>query len=1243
MEGAIWTKQQQEVIDARNQNLLVSAAAGSGKTAVMVERILSMVSDERHPVDIDRLLVVTFTNAAAQEMKERILNGLEEKAEKEPANQHILRQIARVQKAQITTIHSFCLRLIREHFMEIDIDPAFRIGEEGEMGLLHQDALAEVLEEAYGKKEEDFLAFLESYATGKSDQNIEDMILKAYTFARSGKNPKQWLKKNLEVFSLSEEEIFNSSWMQYLEKDIMADVKKVLEVYDELYKQIQTPLIPDGHKQGISKEYESLQDLRESKDLKECMQAAKKWEKAKITSRAGKAHDKILVKNIMDARKQAQDMLDKILGRLPSSPSQIEKELKQCKKPMSGFITLILRFMEIVEAKKKHKNIVDFSDLEQHALQILSDGEEDGKLRPSKIALEKKEFFTEIYVDEYQDTNEIQEEILRLISGEAIGKHNLFVVGDLKQSIYGFRQAKPELFIRRYESYRQSGEQHRLIELQKNFRSRPQVLDTTNYLFYRLMGKELGGIPYDENVALFTGKEFPTLGMDAKAEFHVFRLEEETANLTAIEAEARMIGCRIKQMVGMNNPQMVTQVEKDGSVSLRKAQYRDIVILLRTVSGWGEGIQEELEKMGIPAFCESKKGSFTAIEVQTMMSVLKVLDNERQDIPFLAFLRAPFIGVTGEEMVWLTSIEWEEEGIHDLCDFVDAYLQEEKTEENASLYIKLEKAKNLIEKYREKKKYLSIAHLIWEFLEETGYYHLVGAMPQGERRQANLEMLIQKSKTFEQSNYRGLFRFVRYMQQLKEYDIDYGEANVQGEHENLVRIMSIHKSKGLEYPIVFVSGMGKQFNMQDLKEPILMDAEYGFGTNAISLEKREKRGTILKNAIIQKKKEEILGEELRILYVALTRAKDKLVMTGSAKKFPDTLVKNKSKGKDGKYDYYDIKHAKSYLDWLLLALSKHPCMEDVYRSYFPKEALCLEKGAKEDLKIRIWTLETLLSFEIAEFEKAVYTKEMLLKKVEQESDEKVKKELLKQFSWEYAYEDLSKYKIKYSVSEIKKKSQVLEERMENADTILSMEEASIVEQEAKEEIKEFEPKVPRFLQIQEKTSPTMRGTLIHKFMELLDFTKDYTKESLAKELETWILEEKIDKDVKKAVSIPSILWFLNSSLGKRVKNAALEGNIYKEQQFVLGLPLKEVEKSSKSEELAVVQGIVDLYLIEDGEIILLDYKSDYAKKGEEEVLVRRYEKQIKSYRRALEQMTGKKVKEAYLSSLSLWKNIRMGT
>lgn len=1222
-----WTKKQQEVIDSREKNLLVSAAAGSGKTAVMVARIIEVISDEKHPIDVDHLLVVTFTNAAASEMKERIMNALEQKVEKEPNNSHLLRQLARVQKAQITTIHSFCLNLIREHFMEVDLDPGFRIGEEGEMALLEQEAMEQLLEEAYEEKAEDFLALVESYAPGKSDAPLESMILKLYTFARAGSRPVAWLEKAKEMFHYDKEELLKQDWASYMTQYVDFYGNEALAIYDQLKQLSMDPKIPDGHRNAVCEEWEKAQAFRNAKTLEDYILAAKNWEKTAIRGRAKKEHDKEKVSFLMERRKKAHEIIEQMTnGYLIDDWDRIVKNMHRCQKPVDALVRLVIRYMELMKEKKKEKNVLDFTDLEQYALQILTEGyAEDGTPLPSKTAMEQKKFFSEIYVDEYQDTNEIQEQIINLISGNEIGKHNLFTVGDVKQSIYGFRQAKPELFTDRYYRYQEEKEENQLIELQNNFRSRRHVLDAANYLCYRLMKKEISGIEYDEKVALFAAMDFPEDGMDDRTECMLLKHEKDENHMSAVELEAAMIGMRIREMVDAEHPQMVTEVKEDGTKGLRKAEYRDIVILLRTVSGWGEEMQEQLLNMGIPAFSERKKGSFTSMEVMTIMSMLKVLDNERQDIPFAAFLRAPFIGLSGEEMVWMMStIERSEDQKPAMADYFYDYLEHGT---DKILLEKLEKARTWIERFREEKVYRSISELIWDILMETEYYHMAGAMPDGEQRQANLRMLVQKAKTFESGSYRGLFHFIRYMEQLKEYDLDYGEANIQGEHENVVRIMSIHKSKGLEYPIVFVSGLSKQFNFMDTREAMLMHSDFYLGPNAINLDTRVKTPTLLKKVIADKKKEEILGEELRILYVAMTRAKDKMILTGAVSKLSDNLRKqmDQRKGSKKELSIYEILNAKSYMDWILPVYSGHVAMKSIHESYFPNQKMEYD-GEEGELFIRIVSEDELLEEEIKDQAEIEAQRQKMYERLTSDDKTDRGEQISEEFDWVYEHIEECGKKIKYSVSEIKQRSQAVMAQLEEDDF-------------AAGEPEEFEPMIPNFLQEKEVVTPASRGTAVHKCMELLDFSRDYTKEELEKEIKKWIAVGSLEPEMEAKIPISQILWFLKSRVGKRIKQAQLKQCVYKEQQFVVGVPLSEMEEACESEELAVVQGIVDLYFEEDGEMVLVDYKTDRIKRGEEEVLIKRYHSQMESYKRALEQMTNKKVKECYIVSLTLRKNL----
>ncbi len=1219
-----WTDKQQQVIDSRNQNLLVSAAAGSGKTAVMVERIIERISDSEHPVDIDHFLVVTFTNAAAAEMKERIMKALDEKVMKDPQNPHLLRQLARIQRAQITTLHSFCLNLIREHFMDIDLDPGFRIGDEAELGLLLEEAISAVLEDAYETRDDDFLAFLESYVTGRDDANVEKMLKEAYHFVRSNPDPKAWILNALAQFEVDADHLFEQPWMKFYEKDLIAEMDDILAQYDQIYEMVSMDHIPAGYQKPITKEWLSLQGLKEKKTIPDYIAFSKVWEKGKL-GRKNSAPECEIVKN---NRTRVTNQIKEFFTKLPEDSDGIAKELRKCHAPMKGYAGLLIDLLDTMASMKKERNMIDFADFEHFALAILSDGmDEDGKLIPSAVAMEKKAFFDEIYVDEYQDTNEIQEAIILLLCGEGIGKHNLFTVGDIKQSIYQFRQAKPELFIRRYDRYDAGVEGCELIELQNNFRSRKEVLESTNQVFYKIMKRELGDIDYTKRVSLIPGRTFEENETDHRSELLLLEYDKESEE-NKIEAEADMIGHRILSMVEAG-----------------EYEFRDMVILLRSTSNKAEKIQERLEKLGIPAYCESKKGSFDATEVQIVMNTLKVIDNERNDIPFASFLRAPFVGMTSEELVYMTSEFNLEPG--QKCPLCEHFHYYGEHGEDEVIVAKIQKAQRFLTDFKKKKTYLSLYDLIMEIVTVTNYFHYVGAMPGGKRRQANLRMLMEKAKTFENGSFKGLFSFVRYMNQLQEYKLEYGEANVLGEKENVVRILTIHKSKGLEYPVVFVSDLAKSFNMMDVNNQVLLHSDYYMGPNVIWPETREKKSSILKDTIASKMRNEILGEELRMLYVAMTRAKEKLILTGIITDM-DKLLEATFDKRDLVPTVAEVKRGRCYLDWILMALRDDEAMGPFYENHRPGQGW---ENRNSPFVVRVWNSFMLSELEAKSFLKAAQKRVQILEEIHGGIDHDKLDAIIKEFDWTYEYEEEALKPVKYSVSEIKHKYMELMEQsleVENQEGMLGELNHDVTRETVSEspidgQDDHKEPTKPNFLKESVEVSPTSRGTAVHKCMELLDFAKEYTKEMLDEEIKSVIASGRVD-DCYDVIPQDEILWFLQSEIGQRCKMAAKLHQDYKEKQFVMGIPLHRLSDEVDSSELVIVQGIVDLYFVEDGEIVIVDYKTDRVRKADGEItLLNRYKAQLDSYKLALEQVTGMKVKEVYISSFTLRKNIEVKT
>ncbi len=1222
--GVKWTEEQQKVINLRNRNILVSAAAGSGKTAVLVERIIQMLTDEKHPIDVDRLLIVTFTEAAAAEMKERVRNAIEKSLEENPENAHLQRQATLIHSASITTIHSFCLSVIREHFHVINLDPGFRIAEEGELKLLSQDVLGEVLESCYEEADETFLKLVEKLGSGRNDKRLETFILQLYEYSRSYPQPEKWLWQCVDNYAVNEQDgayfIFEIAAKQtkYYVEDMLGILDEALAICEEADG-------PYMYAEMLEMDIEMLSNLnREQNEYEQLYQelTSIKWKAlSRKKDESVSEEKKEKVKQLRDeVKKQVKDL---IAAYYYEKPEEMLKDMEASHDTMQAFVALVQMFADAFAEKKRTRNLIDFNDMEQFALQILTE-EKEGKLVPSIVAQEYQEQFAEVMIDEYQDSNLIQEAILTSVSTISKGKYNVFMVGDVKQSIYRFRLSRPELFMEKYENYSlEDGEKQR-IDLHKNFRSRAEVLDSTNYIFERIMRRELGGVEYDENAALYLGADYETLvredgSLENETELLLLDtsdaeipddLEEGTEFLdgTGKQLEAQMVAKRIKELVGK------ARVKDKETGEYRPAQYRDIVILSRSAKGWSDIFSTILNEEGIPAYAGSREGYFETYEVSVLLDYLQLLDNQRQDVPLAAVLTSPFVGLSAQELAEIRNSK-------ENSTFYEAAEQSERLQE---FYRQLEHFRKLIP-------YTSIHELLWKILEETGYGVYISAMPGGAQRKANLEMLIEKACSFEGTSYKGLFNFVRYIEQLKKYDVDYGEANIIDEQADTVRIMTIHKSKGLEFPIVFVVGMGKRFNMQDVNGSMIIHPELGVGIDQIDLDRRTKIPTFLKKMIQQQTKLETLGEELRVLYVALTRAKEKLIMTGQLKdarnlvlQYENAAIENASKGG---MTFSKLASAHKYLDWVL-PVAAQPDAPISIKVWDYWDAAVLDKREEQAEQVakdilEHWNLEN------------VY-------------DNELKEHLNEQFSYRYPYQQMQKWKMKFTVSELKKRTYLSEDGSgENGEEMI--EEAPVV------------PLLPKFLQEEEEIKGASRGSVYHKVLELLDFTQEYNTTSLKEAIRQMEQDKIITKEMTKCIRIKDIQNFLNSNIGKRMQKAAKSKLLKTEQPFVLGVDAgaiyreeikdacqtamedmcqKEVEDvclSDMKNEMILVQGIIDVYFEEDGEIVLLDYKTDKVRNGAE--LKERYHAQLEYYAKALEQLLGKKVKEKVIYSFCLGEKV----
>lgn len=1251
MENTKWTNEQWEAITERDCNLLVAAAAGAGKTAVLVERIIRKITDCQNPVDIDRLLVVTFTNAAAAEMRERIAESVTALLEKEPDNAHIQKQLTLLNKASITTIHSFCLEVIRSNFQVIGIDPGFRIADETEAALLKMEALDELFEEKYEKENgnKDFLELLECYGGNKDDKALQDMVLNLYDFSRSFPWPDDWLKrKTEELLSYDGRDFGETPWGKELLDFVKLELESLKETLDKAVDTVNST-------SSLEKYLPVFQDDLKSIDkLLEICKSKNKWDNLCLGFQTlefgrlpalGKDADRESQDYVKKIRNTVKERLNKTKNKIFNAESaQIFADLKKVYPLLKSLTELVSDFASKYSTKKNNKNMVDFNDLEHFCLNILVHKiGEDEKPEPSKTAGNYRERFVEILVDEYQDSNLVQDTIIKMISRQETEKPNIFMVGDVKQSIYRFRQARPELFLEKYNRYSsEKGRPDRKLQLFKNFRSRREVVDAVNYIFLQIMSEKMGELDYNEKEALNLGAAFPEnneagLIVGGDVELHLLEMDdrkeaiqlpnenqveqaesddEETneddisdEQLDSIQYEARLVARRIREIMEPDEQGKVFAVYDKTRQEYRKVEYRDIVILLRTTRNWADTFKEELTVQGIPAFADTGTGFFKTPEVHLILSLLQIIDNPLQDIPLLAVLRSPFVDFSADELAELRLIKR------------DAPLYQALqvlAEGTGTLSSKASSFLTDLQRWRDMSLYMSVDQLLWQLYTDTGYFWMVGAMPGGQQRQGNLRILFERARQYERTSYKGLFNFISFLDKIKSSKGDMGSAKILGENNDVVRIMSIHKSKGLEFPVVILAGCGKKFNLRDMNESILFHQKLGFGPDIVDLGLRLSYPSLPKLAIKEKIKAETMSEEMRILYVALTRAREKLIITGSVNNIGRAAARWLSGAETHNFKLlpYEVLNSSSYLDWFGTSLLRHrdhgklrDCSGSAYKGILIDDSSVWN--------IRIWHKDEILGIQsVEDRDESKFFKWLddLENFNDQDSNEVIRKEVTRRLNWEYPYAGLSKIPAKISVTELKKRFQAELETINEGGSYLT-------------DFSSISIKKPLFLEKKKGLTPAEAGTALHLVMQCLDFggtdPEDQIKDMVKKDLLT----------EQQAMSVDSakIRRFLDSSLGRRIVKAE---KVWREAPFVLAVPCQELPLNNSLEycgdETVLLQGVIDCYFEEQGSLVLVDYKTDKAADGILEAIREKYLFQISCYARALEKLSGKPVKEKYI-------------
>ncbi|UFU00523.1 helicase-exonuclease AddAB subunit AddA [Radiobacillus kanasensis] len=1225
-----WTKEQEEAIYSHGSHILVAAAAGSGKTAVLVERIIQKLLNRENPIDIDRLLVVTFTNAAAQEMRNRVGEALEKALETNPGSHHLKKQLSLLQQASISTLHSFCLDVVKKHAYLLDIDPGFRIADDIEADMIRQEVLEDLFEEWYAKEGEEQAAFfqvVDRFSSDRSDLEVEELISTLFNFAMQHPSPDGWLDEMASMYQVEETADESSiPWLAIIKREVESQLHAMQAEAEAALALTKESDGPYQYADAIDVDLAMVQEAK--------AKLALSWDTLRDTmlelsfpALSRKKMDcseekKEKVKKLRDSYKKrwkglAEDWFSRQLSSYLQDMNELYPTMKQ--------LTVLVRdFKDRYTTMKKEKALVDFSDLEHYCLRVLLDeSSEPGNWIPSSVAKEFKQKFTEVLVDEYQDTNLVQETILSLISDQEHAG-NMFMVGDVKQSIYRFRHAEPSLFLNKYKLFAEESNPGKRIDLARNFRSREQVLSATNYVFRQLLNEEVGEMNYEKDAELiYANKIYDDLTMhDAEAELVIIDREtneekeqqqdgeEDFQDLEKAQLEARAYGQRIKGWIGNENNSPLQVVDK-GTGTHRNIQYRDIVVLLRSMT-WAPTIVEELKKQGIPVYAELSTGYFEAIEVKILLSVLKVIDNPKQDIPLAAVLRSPIVGLNEEDLAQIR-LNKKQDSYYDALITFDTDDSDKREKLNQFL--------KQLQEWRRRARQGSLSELIWQIYRETGYYDFVGGIPGGRQRQANLRALYDRARSYESTSFRGLFRFLRFIERMEERGDDLGAARALGEQEDVVRIMTIHKSKGLEFPIVILGAMDKQFNEQDLKQKYLLHKDLGFGSKYIDPLKRIMYPTLAYHALKKEKQRELLAEEMRVLYVALTRAKEKLVMVGNVASFEKKQEKWQEIIDHPEWvlpPHYRLE-TKSYLDWVAPSLIRHATNESLRN-------VDLTIQVPEEIRNdpSSWKVEIMHGSELANLVEEDDGKDFDLQEVITEwkpipnLDKETDQEVDRILSYKYPHEKAALHRAKQSVTELKRQRQLQDAYSDHQ--LIEAYKAPIV-------------KRPRFMQKQKALTASEKGSALHTVMQHLPLTKVWSESEINEMVASYVTKEILTAEEAETINAKDIITFLESDLGQRVIEA---DQVHREIPFSFVLPAHEVyadwEKSTS--EQVLIQGVIDCAIpFKDGWVIM-DYKTDAMPKQITDAVMEkygnRYETQLTLYGRALEEIWRKPVYEKYL-------------
>jgi len=1185
----IFTEAQQQAIDVRDSDVLVSAGAGSGKTAVLVERIMCMISGD-NATRIDRLLVVTFTDAAAAEMRHRISAELNKQIKQNPNNSNLKKQLALMNKSNITTIHSFCLSIARRFFHKIDMDPGFRVGDTAEIELLRAEVLEDMFEYYYQSYYEngensEFIRLVEIFNRRVSDENLRKLVLEVYEFSRSCPNPEGWLSDKTEDYKLLNG-IEGSGWYADFKAEAAYILDNILDSLKEAHNLAGNPNINHKYQEVLANDINNAEKIISSINksfFDFCGSLDFGFDslpggKSKVADDTMSEEEiKLLKTKIQGLRSEFKKWAEDMNNVFVKPPDEMEKDLKANADIISALCHIVSEFSDRYSEAKKEKNLADFTDFEHFVLKILFE-QDSFELTPEAHMIQSE--FDEIFIDEYQDLSIIQETILASVSGLGRSAQNRFMVGDIKQCIYQFRNARPGIFAEKYKRFADNPKTGKLIALSENFRSRKEVIETVNYLFSGIMSIKAGGVDYDLNSALRYAADYNDVsGHDLRTVLHIVdEHDEESDNtadddalneLTSAEVEGKVVAGYINDLIKSGYQ---VQVKGGGK---RPIIYSDIVILMRSTLA-AQVFAEELKNSNIPAFSGSVEDYFLATEVMTALSILRIIDNPRQDIPLITVLYSAIFRFSPDELLEIRkSISG--------GDFYSALTAYGREGLNDALLQKVNDFLAKLEKWRDDAAEMTISELIFHIYSETDFYNYVGILPGGKVRRANLMLLFEKAAKYERTNYEGLFSFIKYIEKLQKNNFGFEQASVANENENLVRIMTIHKSKGLEFPVVFLCNLGKKFNLRDSAKDLVMDYDLGMGMRHVDLDSKVISDTFGRYVIGKKINREQISEEMRILYVSMTRAREKLYLVGTAKNLKKSCEKF-----DMPVRTYNVMKARSYLEWVLMALKGNIEGNSIWNIHTSGST-----GYQEDENRKQKELGNILDG-FKDYDAGIdYSGQR----------EKIKHRL----SYIYGNQNALRAPAKMSVSEVKR----LYYRELLADSVHL------------EDRRQNNFRAPSFISGEGAYGGAAKGIAVHTVLEHADINKTDKKDLF--ELIDRLAEKKLlTADETKIIPIDSLLRFLNSDIADRMR---VSGFLRREIPFATVIPSEIIEPDLEGiDGEMVLHGVVDCAFEEDGGLVIVDYKTERIK-GSLAKMAEEYRPQMDLYQYALEKIFGQKVKE----------------